>query len=186
MSVLVYFKPESMNSNQYDDINELEGTIEPKGRLCHVCFGDKNYLNVVDVWDSTGSFNEQVKILMPILGQVGVNPGMPEIAEIHNLFESKKFGTPTLAVNFTPERMNKKQYNEIIKKLDQEGAGDPGGRILHISFGSGSNIKVFGVWDSKENFENFGKILMPIVKQAGVEVPEPEVMPIYKIKYNRV
>jgi hypothetical protein len=182
MSVIVYFRPESMNVKQYDDIRKLEDPGEPKGRLYHVCFSNKNNLNVVDIWETTDNFNEQVKILMPILGQVGVNPGMPEIEEIHSLLESKAFGAPALAVDFMPRHMNKTQYNEIMQKLDQEGSANPDGRILHISYGNDNNIRVFGVWDSKANYEKFGKILMPIVKQVGVEISMPEIMPIYNVE----
>jgi hypothetical protein len=49
-----------------------------------VCFGTGADLRVLDVWDSQETFNAFGQTLMPILQQVGLDPGQPEIAEVHN------------------------------------------------------------------------------------------------------
>jgi len=76
-----------MNARQYDEvIKHLEhaGAATPPGRRFHVCFGTGSNLRVVDVWESQEAFNAFGQTLMPILHQVGLDPGQPEIVEVHN------------------------------------------------------------------------------------------------------
>jgi hypothetical protein len=40
---------------------------------------------------------------------------------------------------------------------------------------------VYDIWDSPENFEAFGKVLMPILAEVGVDPGEPAVMPVHKL-----
>ena len=86
MALGILFTPASMSARQYDDcIKRLEaaGAGRPPGRLYHACFGSGDKLRVFDVWDSQESFNRFGQTLMPILKQIGVDPGQPEVAQIH-------------------------------------------------------------------------------------------------------
>jgi len=40
---------------------------------------------VFDVWDSQESFEKFGETLMPIMTELGVDPGAPQVAEIHNI-----------------------------------------------------------------------------------------------------
>ncbi|MBV9242727.1 MAG: hypothetical protein JO314_12035 [Acidobacteria bacterium] len=76
-----------MTSEKYDEIIQrldAAGAGEPAGRLYHVCFGDKNNLRVSDIWDSRESFMKFGETLRPILADVGVDAGEPEVIEVHN------------------------------------------------------------------------------------------------------
>lgn len=87
MAIGIYFNPESMNAAQYDDtIKRLEaaGAGKPAGRLYHACFGSGDKLQVFDIWDSQAAFDKFGETLMPILQQVGLDPGQPMIEPIHN------------------------------------------------------------------------------------------------------
>ena len=87
MAITMIFTPRSMDARQYDEvIKRLEnaGASAPPGRLYHVCFGTGTNLRVVDVWESQEALNTVGQTLMPILQQVGVDPGQPEVAEVHN------------------------------------------------------------------------------------------------------
>ena len=44
-----------------------------------------NDLRVFDVWESSDSFDEFVQTLMPILQELNIDPGTPEISEVHNI-----------------------------------------------------------------------------------------------------
>jgi hypothetical protein len=88
MAIAVVFTPPSMNTEQYDEcMRQLEeaGAGSPPGRLYHACYGSGAQLQVFDVWDSTESFERFGQTLMPILQQLGINPGQPAISEIHNI-----------------------------------------------------------------------------------------------------
>ena len=90
MAIAVYFHPESMGASQYDEIiNKLDaaGAGKPAGRVHHSCFGPAEKLMVYDVWDSQESFDAFGQTLMPILGEVGVDPGTPDIMPVHNLVD---------------------------------------------------------------------------------------------------
>jgi len=90
MALAILFTPKSMSAGQYDEcIKRLEkaGAGAPKGRLYHVCFGSSNQLHVLDVWESQETFEKFGQTLMPILQQLGVDPGQPAIASAHNIIK---------------------------------------------------------------------------------------------------
>jgi len=90
MAITVTVTPRSMEARQYDEvIKRLEnaGASAPAGRLYHVCFGTGSSLRVVDVWESQDAFEAFGQTLLPILGQVGIDPGQPEFAEVHNIIQ---------------------------------------------------------------------------------------------------
>ena len=87
MAITVLFTPRSLNASQYDEINkqlENAGAGAPQGRLYHVCFGTATSLRVMEVWESQDAFNAFGPTLIPILQQVGIDPGQPDISEVHN------------------------------------------------------------------------------------------------------
>ena len=89
MSVLVRFAPTSVTTTeQYDEtIRRLEGTggFPPDGLEYHVCFLVGENVRVSEIWDSLEQFRAFGERLMPILAEVGVDPGEPELLEIHNI-----------------------------------------------------------------------------------------------------
>ena len=40
---------------------------------------------------------------------------------------------------------------------------------------------VFDVWTSQAAFDKFGKTLMPILQQIGLDAGQPTVMPMHKV-----
>jgi hypothetical protein len=87
-----------------------------------------------------------------------------------------------LGFYFAPKTpMSARLYNECISRLKKAGAGHPAGRVYHACFGSPDNLAVFDVWTSQAAFEAFGKTLMPIMDQLGVDPGPPTVMPIHNV-----
>jgi hypothetical protein len=90
MALGFYFAPQSMSSEQYDEVMrrlDAAGQGAPAGRLYHVTFSGEGGLNVFDVWDSQESFDTFAPTLMPILADVGIDPGQPQISEVHNIVQ---------------------------------------------------------------------------------------------------
>ena len=88
MALGFYFAPPSMNAQQYDEcIKRLAkaGANHPKGRRYHSCFGTADKLMVFDVWDSQESFDRFGQTLMPILQEIGLDSGTPQVMPIHNV-----------------------------------------------------------------------------------------------------
>lgn len=86
-----------------------------------------------------------------------------------------------IGVYFAPPAMSAEKYDECIKLLRKAGAGHPSGRSYHATFGSKDKLMVFDVWTSQAAFDKFGKTLMPILQQLGIDVGQPQVMPVHKV-----
>ena len=88
MSFLVRFTPESGTTEQYDEaVRRLEeaGEIPADGLDYHVCFIADGNVRVSEIWDSREQFDAFGEKLMPILTDIGVDPGEPQQLEIHNI-----------------------------------------------------------------------------------------------------
>ena len=86
-----------------------------------------------------------------------------------------------IGVYFSPAAMSAAQYDECIKLLRKAGVGNPAGRSYHASFGPKDKLMVFDVWTSQAAFDKFGKTLMPILQQLGIDTGQPNVMPMHKV-----
>ena len=88
MAICIYFPVQGMSADKYDEvIKRLEnaGQGAPAGRTYHVAFEGENGLQVVDVWDSQETFEAFGQTLMPILGELGIDPGEPMISPTHSI-----------------------------------------------------------------------------------------------------
>ena len=90
MAIAIYFNPESMSASQYDEVIkrlDAAGQGKPKGRTHHSTFGPDDHLMVYDVWDSQEDFDAFGQTLMPILAEVGLDAGQPDVMPIHNVIQ---------------------------------------------------------------------------------------------------
>ncbi len=87
MAIAASFSPTGMTIEQYDEtIKRLNdtGAHPAPGLLYHVCYGESGNLRVGEVWESREAFDKHGEALMPILKEVGVDAGQPEIGDVHN------------------------------------------------------------------------------------------------------
>jgi hypothetical protein len=90
MAIAVYFNPENMSAALYDDVIkrlDAAGVGKPAGRLHHSSFGPDDKLMVYDVWESQETFDAFGAKLMPILADLGVDPGTPAVMPVRNLIQ---------------------------------------------------------------------------------------------------
>jgi hypothetical protein len=88
MSLTLTFKPVGFTTAKYfETLKQLEaaGAGAPKGRNYHVCYGDPESITVTDVWDSEEDFQVFGATLMPIMQSLGVDPGQPDVQQVHNI-----------------------------------------------------------------------------------------------------
>ena len=89
MALAFYFAPKPpMSARQYDEcITRLQkaGAGHPPGRVYHACFGGPDNLSVFDVWTSQAAFEAFGQTLMPIMQQIGADPGQPSVMPVHNV-----------------------------------------------------------------------------------------------------
>jgi hypothetical protein len=89
MSVLIRFAPSSKTTTeQYDEtVRRLQdaGDFPPDGMEYHVCFlSQDGNVRVSEIWDSREQLDAFGERLRPVLADVGIDPGEPEILDIHN------------------------------------------------------------------------------------------------------
>jgi hypothetical protein len=90
MSLTLTFKPVGFTTAKYADaLKQLEaaGAGAPKGRSYHVCYGDPNGVTITDVWESEEDFQAFGVTLVPIMQSLGVDPGQPDIKQVHNIIK---------------------------------------------------------------------------------------------------
>lgn len=88
MSISILFTPTGGSRAQYDDsVRRLEegGPWPPDGMEFHVAFVKGDSFRVLEIWESQDKADAFAERLMPLLQEVGVDPGKPEIAEVINV-----------------------------------------------------------------------------------------------------
>jgi hypothetical protein len=88
MAIAIYFHPKSLSAGQYDEaVRQLDAAEagHPAGRVHHSCFGPDGDLMVYEVWESQQAFEDYGPVLMPILHNIGIDPGTPDVMPVHNL-----------------------------------------------------------------------------------------------------
>lgn len=90
MSLVIRFSPASLTAEQYDSVVQRmydEGILPAEGLDYEICFGQPGKLRVSQVWDSQEQLDAFGAQLMPILADIGVEPGEPEVLEVHNIIK---------------------------------------------------------------------------------------------------
>jgi hypothetical protein len=88
VSLVIRFSPPSLTAEQYDNaVRRLteEGVFPADGLDYELCFGKPGNLKVSQVWDSQEQLDAFGARLMPILAELGIEPGKPEVLEVHNI-----------------------------------------------------------------------------------------------------
>jgi hypothetical protein len=91
--------------------------------------------------------------------------------------------TPSILARFNAgPAVTSEKYDETIRRLEALGNWPPEGLAYHVAFRSKGDLRVSEVWDSREHFDAFGERLMPVLKDAGIELSgEPEMLEVHNI-----
>jgi hypothetical protein len=87
----------------------------------------------------------------------------------------------SLVIRFSPPSLTAQQYDEVVRRLTEGGVFPADGLDYELCFGSGDNLKVSQVWDSREQLEAFGERLRPILAEMQINPGEPEVLEVHNI-----
>jgi hypothetical protein len=88
MSVAIMFSPASGADKLYDESIrrlEAEGDFPPDGMEFHIAFGGGDAFRVLELWESQDKAQKFGERLMPLLQDIGIDPGQPEIHEVVNV-----------------------------------------------------------------------------------------------------
>lgn len=87
----------------------------------------------------------------------------------------------SVLIRFAPPSLTTDQYDQVVRRLNEEGITPADGLDYELCFGSGDQMKVSLVWDSKEQLDAFAARLMPILAEVGLDPGEPEVFEVHNI-----
>jgi hypothetical protein len=89
MAIVAMFEVKGANSSKYDEvIRRLTdiGEREPDGQMYHICYGDRENLQVINVFESQAKLDAFAAKLMPILQDMSI-VAKPTIFEVYNITE---------------------------------------------------------------------------------------------------
>jgi hypothetical protein len=87
----------------------------------------------------------------------------------------------SLLIRFSPPSLTAEQYDTVVRRLTDEGILPADGLNYEVCFGSGDQLKVSQVWDSKEQMDAFGARLTTMLAKHGINPGEPEVLEVHNI-----
>ena len=88
----------------------------------------------------------------------------------------------SILARFTPANLDKQRYDDVNRRLEENGDGAPDGRLLHVCFGEEGSLRVSEIWESREQMEAFRERLMPVLEEVGVEMgAPPEFLPVVSL-----
>jgi hypothetical protein len=86
----------------------------------------------------------------------------------------------SIVVRFNPTNLTREKYDESIRLLEEARAWPPDGLDYHVFFGPEGNMRVSEIWDSQEQLEAFGQVLMPMLAEQGMEFSsDPDIFEIH-------
>jgi hypothetical protein len=86
--LVIRFSPPSLTAAQYDEVVRRlteSGAFPADGLDYELCFGSEDNLKVSQVWDTQAQMEAFGDRLRPVLTEMGINPGEPEVLEVHNI-----------------------------------------------------------------------------------------------------
>ena len=88
MAVAVRFSAEPTTREKYDEVRsrlEGDGNWPAPGLIFHAACGDEQIESVFEVWESRKAFEQFGPTLMPLLDEVGIDAGQPEVTDVYKL-----------------------------------------------------------------------------------------------------
>jgi hypothetical protein len=91
MAIVALFEVRGADSSKYDEVirrlTEI-GQRVPDGQMYHICYGDRQQLQVIEVYESQAQLDAFGAKLMPILQEMGIE-AKPTVFEIYNIIDEQ-------------------------------------------------------------------------------------------------
>jgi len=92
----------------------------------------------------------------------------------------------SIVLHFRPSGFPLATYQEVLKRLEAAGAGSPKGRSYHVCYGDVNTVHVTDVWDNMDDFEAFGRTLVPIMNALGADPGQPQIEEVKNVIVGEV
>jgi len=90
MAIIAMFEVEGASADKYDEVIRRLTKMNlrvPDGQLYHICYGDRQRLQVIDVFESRAKLEAFGAKLMPMLQEFGIT-ARPAIFDVYNIIDS--------------------------------------------------------------------------------------------------
>jgi len=90
MAIVAIFDVQGASAEKYDEvIRRLTqmGLRVPDGQLYHICYGDRQRLQVIDVFESRAKLDAFATKLVPILQELAIT-AKPAIFDVYNIIDA--------------------------------------------------------------------------------------------------
>jgi hypothetical protein len=91
MAIIAMFEVNGASQSKYDEVIRRLAQIGlkvPDGQIYHICYGDKQRLQVIDVFESTAKLDAFGARLMPILKDLDIE-AKPTVFEVYNIIDEQ-------------------------------------------------------------------------------------------------
>lgn len=82
-------------------------------------------------------------------------------------------------VQFNFPGMTERQYDQVWDELRKVDQSNPRGLQYHVSSFKDNSCLVVAVWESREAFDRFSQILLPILNRLGFPQAQLGIAPVY-------
>ena len=82
-------------------------------------------------------------------------------------------------VQFTFPGTSAKKYDLAWEELRKLGYSHPKGLLHHVGGIQGNDVIVCDVWESLEEFNKMGEVLMPVLSKLGFPNVKPVITPVH-------
>jgi hypothetical protein len=73
-----------------------------------------------------------------------------------------------ILVTFAQQGLTVAKYEQVAERLRNAGQGSPAGRHYHVCHGDKDNLRISDIWESREDFNTFGKTLISVLEDEGL------------------
>ena len=93
-----------------------------------------------------------------------------------------------ILIRYAPSSLTRAQYDKVNDILRENGPGGPPAPLqLHVMFGEEPDLRVSEVWESEDAWQQaWDGGLKAALSTAGIELPEPEKLPVHEVWGSRV
>jgi hypothetical protein len=189
MAVLMRLEVPGGTIEQYEKVNEalhIAGDDDaPDGLIIHMAADVPEGFLVIDLWESEEKLNAFAEQLMPVLHEVGMAGGTPEIMQVHNTIP-RGAGTQANVIMEIRTPMTTDQYDGISSVLPSfEGDGSNHPVYTHIAaIAEDGSLYVADLWESPETFGEFAE--RELAPAAGDQMGqiEPKFTPVHNVTHG--
>ena len=90
-------------------------------------------------------------------------------------------------IRYAPSSLTREQYDKVNEILQENGPdGPPPALQLHVLFGEEPDLRVSEIWESESAWQQaWDGGLKAALATAGIELPEPEKLPVHELWGSR-